>query len=89
MTPHDAVSFIRKQLKVKSRPYRNLDLVLPVFSLFVGKATRLAEYLLARPKSYRAEITLGVATDTQDAYGRVLSEKDCSIFQRKSFKSLL
>ena len=90
MTSHDAVSFIRKQLKVKKAGHTGtLDPgVAGVLPICVGKATRLAEYLLARPKSYRAEITLGVATDTQDAYGRVLSEKDCSHISEEEFQKV-
>ena len=43
--------------------------VLPVC---LGRATRLFDYLLEKDKSYRAEITFGTATDTLDAYGKVL-----------------
>jgi tRNA pseudouridine55 synthase len=38
----------------------------------VGKATRLAEYLVPQGKLYRAEITFGLSTDTQDGFGKVL-----------------
>ncbi|MFQ5879497.1 MAG: tRNA pseudouridine(55) synthase TruB [Dehalococcoidia bacterium] len=40
--------------------------VLPVC---LGQATRLAEYLMAATKTYRAQVQLGVATDTYDAEG--------------------
>jgi tRNA pseudouridine55 synthase len=43
--------------------------VLPVC---LGQATRLAEYYTRQPKSYRAEATFGLTTDTQDAEGTVL-----------------
>ncbi len=46
--------------------------VLPVC---VGPATRVVEYILEQPKVYRAEITLGVTTDTDDAEGRVLATR--------------
>lgn len=35
----------------------------------LGSATRLAEYLMERPKSYRALVRFGVSTDTLDAAG--------------------
>lgn len=43
--------------------------VLPVC---VGRATRIARYLLHAEKAYRAVMRLGEVTDTQDATGRVL-----------------
>jgi tRNA pseudouridine55 synthase len=36
----------------------------------------MAEYVLQMNKSYRAELTLGYATDTEDSSGRVTAEKD-------------
>jgi tRNA pseudouridine55 synthase len=49
--------------------------VLPVF---LGQATRLAEHLMEYPKTYRAEIELGVATDSYDAEGKVTCRGDFS-----------
>jgi tRNA pseudouridine55 synthase len=49
--------------------------VLPVF---LGQATRLTEFLMEYPKSYRAEIELGVATDSYDAEGTVTGRSDAS-----------
>jgi tRNA pseudouridine55 synthase len=37
------------------------------------EATKLVPYLMPEPKIYRARVRLGVATDTQDAYGEVVS----------------
>ena len=39
----------------------------------VGAATRLSEYLTGHDKGYDARIIFGVATDTDDAQGRVLA----------------
>jgi tRNA pseudouridine55 synthase len=44
-----------------------------VLPICVGKATKLAEYHSAQGKTYRAEITLGITTDSQDAFGEELS----------------
>ena len=49
--------------------------VLPVF---LGQATRLTEYLMEYPKTYRAIVELGVATDSYDAEGRVTGHSDAS-----------
>jgi len=42
----------------------------------INRATRLADFFLKGDKTYRAEMILGVATDTQDATGRTLSQCD-------------
>lgn len=42
-----------------------------VLLLCVGQAVRIAAYLAALPKVYRARIVLGAATDTYDAEGQV------------------
>src|SRR5207245_5422511 len=43
-----------------------------VLMLCLGRATRIAEYLMSADKAYRAVLRLGVATDTQDATGTVV-----------------
>ena len=50
--------------------------VLPVL---IGRATRVAEYLLDWDKEYRAVLRLGETTDTQDATGKVLAQADPSM----------
>ncbi len=42
----------------------------------INKATRLADFFLKSRKIYRAVMVLGVATDTQDATGSVISRND-------------
>jgi tRNA pseudouridine55 synthase len=41
----------------------------------LGKATRLVEYMTLHEKRYEGEITLGFATDTDDAEGTVVSQR--------------
>lgn len=60
--------------------------VLPVF---MGQATRLAEYLMEHPKSYRAEIELGVSTDSYDAEGAVTGRSDASGIYRDAIEDTL
>src|SRR5690606_11434231 len=51
-----------------------------VLVLCVGRATRLVELLQEEDKAYRAEMCLGAATDTQDAFGEVVRlERDCAV----------
>ena len=47
-----------------------------VLVLGVGRATRLLRYVTGLPKSYEAEIVLGVETDTLDSSGRVTARHD-------------
>ncbi len=44
--------------------------------LCLGEATKLVPYLQPEPKTYRATLRLGEATDTQDLTGRVVSRKE-------------
>ena len=43
--------------------------------VLVGRATRLARFVERRPKRYRAGVTIGIATDTDDLTGRVTVER--------------
>ncbi|MFY9523632.1 MAG: tRNA pseudouridine(55) synthase TruB [Limnochordia bacterium] len=71
MSSHQVVSFFRRLLQMKRIGHGGtLDPgasgVLPIL---VGKATRLSDYLMDYEKTYVAELTLGLATSTQDASG--------------------
>lgn len=80
MTSHDVVSVVRRALEVKKVGHTGtLDPgVAGVLPICVGRATRLAEYITGEDKAYRAEITFGVTTDSQDSFGEVLAEQDGS-----------
>ena len=78
MTSHDAVSHLRKILKIKKIGHigtldPNATGVLP---LCIGKATRIVEYLVDLDKEYVGELTLGIRTDTQDMDGKVISTSE-------------
>lgn len=74
MTSSDVVVWLRKRLNTRKVGHTGtLDPgVNGVLPICIGKATRIAEYLTDQGKSYRAEITFGIVTDTQDAEGKVL-----------------
>ncbi|PYG88417.1 tRNA pseudouridine55 synthase [Ruminiclostridium sufflavum DSM 19573] len=46
-----------------------------VLPLCFGNATKAIEFMIDKDKIYRAELTLGVATDTQDSSGRVTASR--------------
>ncbi len=73
-TSHDVVAWVRKVLKEKRVGHSGtLDpLATGVLLICVGQATRVAEYLMSGTKVYRAEVELGITTDTYDADGAVV-----------------
>ena len=54
--------------------------VLPVF---VGRATRAAEFFVSDDKEYEASFRLGVTTDTQDITGTLLSSSDVNVTEQQ------
>jgi len=60
--------------------------VLPVC---LGQGTRVIEFLVEATKAYRAEIELGVATDTYDASGNITQKGDPSGISRRQLDSAL
>jgi tRNA pseudouridine55 synthase len=91
MTSHDVVYVARKLFQTKRVGHTGtLDPdATGVLVLCLGPATRLAEYLSAARKHYVAEVTFGVETDTQDASGQVLAERDASHLTEATVRSLL
>lgn len=60
-----------------------------VLAVCLGQGTRIVEYLVEEPKTYRAEIELGVATDSHDATGTIVSRGDPSDVTKKKLLSAL
>ena len=74
MTSFDCVFKLRKILKMKKIGHSGtldpeVDGVLPIC---LGKGTKVVEYLLESAKQYQGQITLGFATETEDAHGEVI-----------------
>ncbi|MEW6522154.1 MAG: tRNA pseudouridine(55) synthase TruB [Bacillota bacterium] len=78
LTSHDVVAYLRKLTGERRAGHTGtLDpLAAGVLPVCLGKATRLAEYLAAAAKDYRAEMILGLTTDSGDTEGHVLSRRD-------------
>lgn len=77
LTSHDAVDFIRKQFKIKKVGHcGTLDpIATGVLVMLLGSATKLASRYLNDDKKYLCTMKLGASTDTQDAEGRITSQK--------------
>jgi len=71
-TSFDVVAKIRNLSKVKKVGHSGtLDpMATGVLPIFLGRATKSIQYFMEGNKGYLAEMTLGVRTDTGDAYGR-------------------
>lgn len=77
-TSHDVVAIARRALRERRIGHTGtLDpFASGLLLLCVGPATRLAEYLTARPKTYVATMRLGARTDTDDRMGEVVETSD-------------
>jgi len=77
MTSFDVVAFLRGLTGVRKIGHvGTLDpMAAGVLPVCVGRATKAVEFLMEKDKIYRAEVVLGVTTDTQDTTGTVLDRK--------------
>ena len=74
MTSHDVVAIVRRERgRVRTGHTGTLDpFATGLLVVTCGRATRLARFIPSEPKVYRATITFGVATDTDDVTGVVV-----------------
>ena len=76
-TSHDCVAVCRRVTGVTKVGHGGtLDpMAEGLLPVFIGKATKIMEYLDLDYKTYRCTAKLGITTDTQDVWGEVLEEK--------------
>ncbi|WP_066173121.1 tRNA pseudouridine(55) synthase TruB [Bacillus marinisedimentorum] len=76
-TSHDCVMKTRKLFKTKKAGHTGtLDPdVTGVLPICIGRATKVVEYLTGAEKTYEGEVTLGTATETEDASGKVIEQQ--------------
>jgi tRNA pseudouridine55 synthase len=91
MTSHDVVDVVRRLYGMRRVGHTGtLDPrgtgVLPIC---LGRATKIAQYLMAADKEYALTMHLGVTTDTLDADGKVVAEKDWSGVTREQLEAAL
>ena len=55
----------------------------------INRATKFASLFLQSEKSYRAEVTLGIQTDTDDAEGKIILYKDVNVNYLQAKETLL
>lgn len=90
-TSHDVVAKVRALLGIRKVGHTGtLDpSATGVLLLCLGKATRIAEYLINNDKAYRAVLRLGVATDTQDATGAVIASHEGPLPDESAIRTVM
>lgn len=85
ITSHNVVSFVRKQLNIKRVGHTGtLDpLATGVLPVLIGNATKLSDIIMADEKKYRARVTLGITTDTDDSTGEIIEKKDVLVTEKE------
>lgn len=90
-TSHDVVATVRRILGERRVGHAGtLDpAAVGVLPVAVGLATRTVEYLASSTKSYRADVTFGVETDSGDANGTVTRTADATHLTTSAIDPLL
>ena len=91
-TSHDIVAIVKKITKTKVGHTGTLDpMATGVLPLLLGEGTKLSKYLIEHDKIYIATIKLGQKTDTQDAEGKVIEEKEVNtaLLNKENVKTIL
>lgn len=82
MTSHDVVAVARRCLNIKKIGHcGTLDpMATGLLILVVGRATKIQDLLMSEDKEYVGTIRLGTTTNTQDAEGETIEEKEVPDF---------
>lgn len=91
MTSFDVIGFMRRITGQKKIGHAGtLDpSAVGVLPLCIGNATRALEFMIDKDKVYRAELTLGVSTDTQDSSGIVLDSYSVEVNEDEIKKTVM
>jgi len=91
ITSQEAVTRAKKILRVKKAGHTGtLDpMATGLLLVCINRATRIASYFSSLDKEYRTVMKLGETTDTQDAYGRIISKTDRVEVDRMVIKDAL
>lgn len=91
MSSHDVVARVRRLAGMKRVGHAGtLDpAACGVLLVCLGRATRLADYIADGSKVYRAEITLGVSSDSADSEGQIIAEGDASTISEAQVRDLI
>ncbi len=89
-TSHDVVAHVRRLTRIRRVGHAGtLDpMATGVLLVCLGRATRIAEYLVAGRKRYRAVLRLGISTDSHDADGQVTATAPVTVHRAEVAKVL-
>lgn len=90
LTSHQVVEAVRRAMAGEKAGHAGtLDpAATGVLPVCVGRATRIAGCLVEHRKGYRGAVTLGVATDTEDASGRVTEVRPVPRLERNQVECI-
>ncbi len=60
-----------------------------LFVILLGDGTKMAEQMLGADSFYTGRVMLGRETDTYDAHGNVIAERDCAAVTRESLDAAM
>ena len=91
LSSNDAVQRVKRLFAARKVGHTgSLDpLATGVLPLCLGEATKFSQYLLNSDKRYLTKVRLGVATDSGDADGQVIAERDCGDLSRARIDAAL
>lgn len=91
ITSSRVVQIVKKKFKLKKVGHLGtLDpMATGLLIIAINRATKFASLLLQSEKSYRAEVTLGTQTNTDDAEGEIISSKEVDITELEAKETLL
>ena len=91
VTSHDIVAMVRRAIGQKKVGHTGtLDpFATGVLPVAVGEGTKTIQFLDESEKEYRAVLRLGIATDTQDLTGEVISERPWSHLESGDLERLV
>lgn len=89
MTSHDVVDRIRRTFRLRKVGHGGtLDpMATGLLVILLGRGTKLSNQVMGSDKTYEGTLHLGVATDSQDCDGTVLSERDASAVTREALEA--
>jgi len=90
-TSHDVVAKIRNTFKLSKCGHGGtLDpLATGLLVLLIGKGTKLSDRIMTGDKTYEGTMHLGITTNSQDADGEILEEKDASHITREMVEDVI
>jgi tRNA pseudouridine55 synthase len=90
LSSHDVVREVRRLTGIRRVGHTGtLDpTATGVLLICIGRATRLAEYVVGLPKQYETTIRLGQETDTYDSEGNILAERPVTVTRSALLKAL-